>query len=509
MNLLCQISQQLPNFPNGSCSTTPIGQSFSPGTAIIWVNAMWMMSLLLSLTSALFATLLQQWARKYLQMPQIPSEPKPRARVRSSLFLGTQQYYMYFAVETAPTLLHISVFLFFAGLVILFYTIHKAVAIIVSISVGIFVVAYVMVTIFPYIYHNCPYRTPMSNIWWYISHRHLLSLSLSLLWLFEQLHGCVVPPNDGQNPSVRQRILSPILDDVRDAVNKHRQRLKDGFRETIVQWALEASDNVDVKALAWWLKLPALAEESKAQDFLACVPQKMIVQLMNDPESKVVFSEHLLTLLRSCEPGSLVGLDENERKTRLLVCLHAINRIAQECVNPNSDIDVNFMRTNFANIRLMQAMWADSDPGIRVTSRSICALLARRLLSDSLGETELRWLEAVTGASSNMIFISNITDRDRMNLKAFVYGVLAHQGPDLPAEHATSFTETLAILMDAGIESPFNKAQFETQLSALLEQIERDATPRSTGLEVAAKIRLIFRDFLLTPTPAPAATQQP
>jgi len=55
------------------------------------------------------------------------------------LFLGTLKYDMSLAVETVPTVLHFSVFLFFAGLVIFFFTIHKAVAIAVSVSVGVFV----------------------------------------------------------------------------------------------------------------------------------------------------------------------------------------------------------------------------------------------------------------------------------------------------------------------------------------------------------------------------------
>jgi Family of unknown function (DUF6535) len=92
--LLCQISQQLSNFVNGSCSTPPIGQSFSPGASIIWVNAMWIMSLLLSLTASLFATLLQQWARRYVQIPQIADEPKRRARVHSFLSFGTQKHWI-------------------------------------------------------------------------------------------------------------------------------------------------------------------------------------------------------------------------------------------------------------------------------------------------------------------------------------------------------------------------------------------------------------------------------
>jgi len=57
--LLQQISHQLPNPPNSTNSNTG-DQSSSHGTAMVWVNAMWLISLVLSITSALIATLLQQ-----------------------------------------------------------------------------------------------------------------------------------------------------------------------------------------------------------------------------------------------------------------------------------------------------------------------------------------------------------------------------------------------------------------------------------------------------------------
>ena len=258
VDLLCQISQQLPNFTTGTCTPPQAGQSFLPGAAIVWVNSMWMMSLILSLTSALLATLVQQWARRYVQMPEIPGDPKDRARVRSFLFFGTQRYKMRIAIETAPTLLHFSVFLFFAGLVIQFFSINKVVAIVVSVSVGIFVTAYFVLTILPYIEHNCPYRTPMSNIWWYISHPSLFLGAFCFRSLFSQLHSWFVPYNLGVFDRRRQHILVPPLEFFKKAVEKHKQRLKDGFRETIVRGALQGSGDVDVNALTWWFQLPEI-----------------------------------------------------------------------------------------------------------------------------------------------------------------------------------------------------------------------------------------------------------
>jgi hypothetical protein len=416
---------------------------------------------------------------------------------------------MRLAVETAPTLLHFAVFLFFAGLVILFFSINKAVAIIVSISVGIFAVAYFTLTILPCIFHNCPYRTPMSNVWWYISHPFLLSIFFGFRWIFRKLHDRIVPYNLGEVTFLRQRILVSLLRIFEGSVERHGKRLKDGFRETIVQGALEAPDNVDVEALTWWLQLPALTDESKAQDFLAHIPEETIVQLMGGPDEsgKAVFREHLLTLLRSCGPGSLgIGLDDNERKTRLLVCLHAMHRVAHASVVQNFDVD--FVRSNFANMSFMRTMWANSDVGVRVTSRSICALLARCLLRRSqLEGPELGWLQDVTEEPSNTIFNSEIATRERMNLDAFVYGLLSHQGAELTAEHATTFTETLAILMNAGIQRPFDRTIFQEQLSVLIEHIRHDTTQR--GSEIVNKLLRMFGDFLAPPVHALAGPQQP
>jgi len=509
--LLCQISQQLSNFTNGTCSPPQPGQSLSPGAPIIWANAMWMMSLLLSLTSALFATLLQQWARRYVETPQISSEPKQRARVRSYLFFGTRKYRMRTAVETVPTLLHASVFLFLAGLVTLFFTIHKTVAIFVSISVGIFVVAYVALTILPYINHNCPYRTPMSNVWWYTSHLSLFSVYFCFHRLFRQLHGRLVRPNLGGVVSNTQRILVSGLKIFEGAVNKHKMRLKDGFGRTIMQRHLRASDDVDFEALTWWLKQPALAEESQAQDFLACLPKETVVHFMHDRSRKLIFSGHLFTLLRSFGPGLLaVGLDENERKARLLVYLRAIHCITYDFVNHRFinryfEDDINFVRSRFAETNHMRVMWADSDPGIRVTSRCICVLLARCLLHRVLpGASDLAWLQNVIGESSDTIFNSDIPQRDRMNLKAFVYGILAHEGGDLPAQHVTSFTETLAILMtpEAEVQNSFDRTRFQIRLTDLVRQMEQDTAPGST--EVVERLRRTFEDFLTAPVPGAA-----
>ena len=141
-------------------------QPSHPPVSIITVNILWLISLVLNIVSALFATLTLQWSRRFAQVPRVS-----RARVlnRPFLFIGTLTYDLDRAVAITVMLLHFSVFLFLVGLVIFFFTIHKIVATVVSVAVGLFGVVYLTLTVLACIDRSCPYRTPLSDVWW--SHR--------------------------------------------------------------------------------------------------------------------------------------------------------------------------------------------------------------------------------------------------------------------------------------------------------------------------------------------------
>ena len=211
--------------------------------------------------------MMQQWARIFIDLPQTPSISTERARVRSFLFFGMKKYRMHLAVETAPTLLHLSVFLFFIGLVVFFFTIFKTVAIIVLIAVGLFGLAYFVLTILPCLDHSCPYRTPMLSLWWHLWHTSLSYVAPCLRFIVIQLYNCLVPLNlgePGQVTSRRQRILSQWWQTIDKFSKKHEERLEHGFRGTVVKYALEDSQgHIDVEALTWLFQLPALTEKSK------------------------------------------------------------------------------------------------------------------------------------------------------------------------------------------------------------------------------------------------------
>jgi hypothetical protein len=514
--LLGQISQQLSGLANGTIVPPQPYPSSPPSASIICVNGLWLLSLMLSTTSALFATMTQQWVSRYLQLPQIPSVPRKRARVRSYLFLGTLKYAMHHAVETAPTLLHLSVFLFNIGLVIFFFPIHKTVAIILLVSVAIFGVAYFVVTILPCLDRICPYCTPMSNISWYLWH-FLPSLVASILQRIVKLfHTLLVPYNLGNmtNDSPwRQKKLAKWLVGIENALKNQSDRLTDGYRESIVKDALKAPQNIDVKALTWLFQLPALTEESKFERYVAGIPGEIIVQLFikHVTSGKVSFLEHLSSLLRSCAPGT-TGLDENTSRLRLLVCLDAVHHIAKasavpSVVSQSHEPVIKEVRIKFANMRLMRELWAHGDPTIRMTARSICALLAKPLLhKDSwlLGQPELAWLQDVLGELSTTIYsqLGDYTVLDNMNIDSFVYGVFSHQTgySDLPSTQATSFIETLAILMSSGTRlTDVRRETFDVKFESLIRRVEAGSHQHRDN--IVDKLRRIFQDVFPSAVP--------
>ncbi|KAH9962312.1 hypothetical protein BGW80DRAFT_1255672 [Lactifluus volemus] len=418
--LLGQISQQLAGLASNEFVQPVAFSPSSPTTSIILVNCMWLLSLVLSICAALSATLMQEWARRYIQIPQIPSGQVQRAR----------KYYMDHAVEMIPTLLHLSVFLFFAGLTILIFASHQTVAIVLSISVGLFGLVYFALTILSCFRLNCPYRTPISSICWYIWHSLLSFEAFIRSFLLKRLHNLLVPSNLGEIRTLKQRKLIQWLDISEDALSKHGKRLKDGFPKSVVQGALDAPVGVDLNALTWMLELPALAERKKVQN--------MFISVINS----TLFYEAV----------SRLQLDST-RKASVPI---------PNGITPSVGV-LNDLRTNFAKIGLMRVLWADNDPAIRVIARSICALLARHFLRKyPLMDSELAWLQEVMGSRHTQYSVHSVTPPvDSMNIDSFI---------------ATLFVETLAILKSGGSQSTVHRDTFEDWISGFIERAKNRAS---------------------------------
>ncbi|KAI9439583.1 hypothetical protein H4582DRAFT_1850754 [Lactarius indigo] len=183
-SLLAQISQQLSTTNDTSPTASSSAQSFTPSTSVVFVNLVWFLSLVLSLTSAILATFLQQWARRHLQVIQRNHEPHVRAHIQEYLFRGIRRFRTFSLVETLPFLLLVSLLLFFAGLVVFAFLANHSVAYYTLVTVGFFFVLYIYLTLIPLTHHDCPFYTPYTSLLWF-------SAQLAPLSYFSVVYHCV------------------------------------------------------------------------------------------------------------------------------------------------------------------------------------------------------------------------------------------------------------------------------------------------------------------------------
>jgi hypothetical protein len=95
-------------------TSLPPYPTFEPLSSDIRVNAFWLVGLVCSLSAALLAILIQQWARSYMRVFQMYDHPLKRARFRQFFFEGANG--MRKLAKQVPQLILVSLFLFFVGL---------------------------------------------------------------------------------------------------------------------------------------------------------------------------------------------------------------------------------------------------------------------------------------------------------------------------------------------------------------------------------------------------------
>ncbi|KAJ7644691.1 hypothetical protein FB45DRAFT_298775 [Roridomyces roridus] len=170
VQLLAQISQQLAAAANGSTFLLPQRTpAFAPPTASLVCNYFWFVSLGLSLSCALVATLVEQWARDFLHKADMRSAPAMRARIFSYLYYGLKRFSMHVVVDIIPLLLHASLLFFFAGLVAFLIPINIPMAAVAGAILALVTAMYSILTFLPLMYLDCPYRTPLSGAFWDLS----------------------------------------------------------------------------------------------------------------------------------------------------------------------------------------------------------------------------------------------------------------------------------------------------------------------------------------------------
>jgi hypothetical protein len=263
------------------------------------------MSLVTSISCALLATLLQQWARRYLMVTQPHYGIAKRARIRAFFAEGVDKFVILWVAESLPTLLHTSLFLFFAGLIVFLHNVNFTMFKLVLSWIGFCMALYGCATFPPMFFHDCPYFTPFTIFLWQVA--------LGILDIFYQVRSSF--------GSSRHR---EALEKLRDRYHKWNMQ---GLHKTAEETALLPSLSwLDTRAFMW--TFDSLAEDRELERFFSGLPgfrrsSKVVVDplLSLTSQQKQRFSDALKWLLKVT--FSTDCLPDTVKKQRAIVCAKA------------------------------------------------------------------------------------------------------------------------------------------------------------------------------------------
>ena len=374
--------------PNATLTSvpSPIAKPlpFSPPNYAVWVNSLWFLSLVISLICALLASSLHQWARRYFRVTQPAGcGPEKRARVRAFYANGLKILPNSRIVEALPTLLHLSLFLFFAGLVILLVNVNHAVSNCVVWLIGLFSIVYGLITVLPIVRHDSPYYSPLSPLAWY--------MYTGTRYLFLKV---LFPIRSGR---IRDFETWQRLRDLRD---RYYRWILGGREKAAEEMALDSvrSSDTDADILLW--AIDALGGDDRMANFLEVIPGFFNSKSVKNLKRKLpdVFRKKFWMALNGFFERTLSSksiIEDATKYHRLDIGMNAIRTITIPDI-PSIPKEILFKPWDqmLQNVEMGHAMarWRTSDNG-DVAQYAQC--IATRILT-SVREYNDRWIALAT-----------------------------------------------------------------------------------------------------------------
>ncbi|KAI0666951.1 hypothetical protein C8Q78DRAFT_928288, partial [Trametes maxima] len=165
---LQQISLQLSSFSSNPPFVNSTQPAFQPSDAdtppvprsAIWLNILWFSGLILSLASASIGIMVKQWLNEYGSGISSGGTTRETARLRQYRLNGLVYWRVPEIVMAIPILLQVALALFLAGLLVLMFTLHNAVAAVGSTLVGLLAIFTAGTLLLPLVKSSCAYVSP-------------------------------------------------------------------------------------------------------------------------------------------------------------------------------------------------------------------------------------------------------------------------------------------------------------------------------------------------------------
>ena len=184
------------------------------------------------------------------------------------------------AVEGLPTLLHLSLFLFFGGLAIFLFNVDQEVFTCVLLWIVFFSIVYGLVTLLPLIRHDSPYNTPLSiTARFFYARIRFLYFRIQYMALKVFVH---YRDRKQRNRRYQKRQVRRYRR-WRDKMERRLNRLKSVSVEMKAEESVEEQPpEIDVRILDWTIS--ALGDDDSLEKFFEAIPGFVNSKLVKDLE---------------------------------------------------------------------------------------------------------------------------------------------------------------------------------------------------------------------------------
>jgi hypothetical protein len=378
--------------PGSNVSSIPFDDpaTFEPPTSAIWVSTLWSLSLVVSLTCALLATLLQQWARRYLHITQKRNDPQKRAQTRELMSQAlTKLVRLSWMIELLPFLLHTSVFLFLSGFVVYLFSFNNLVAELAGACAGTSLLSYLYVSIAPIYSRDSPYSTPLTTLVWAIT-MGIISLLHRLRYFF----------------ALHSRSRPEDTDNIRKSFRFYYQRMLKGTTKDVERLADNPTSCLATSVLL--STFDSLDGDSDIEQFLSCIPgfyasasarshsHGATLDRFNShilPRSIISFMEHVLS------SDLLSSPDKEATITTCLKAIKADTRLLESTFQETLQTPDSVILSHPDFVRLavgqLPRVDADAEPAVKDYAQCVVAVAVNRTQLDDRTWTDVaeRYLE--------------------------------------------------------------------------------------------------------------------
>ena len=211
---LVNVTQNIPLTPGSE-------EQFRRTFDIVTVNILWFASIVICVCCGVFATLLQQWARRYQALAQGGDTKDERERVQRFLHKSLGRFQLSWIQHLLTMGLHLSIGLYSLGILLFIFHVDRNLVIYACIGFSPIFFTYIMLTILPIFFLDSPYHTPFSVPVWFIWWAVKFSIHSGIAKLFFRL--------------LRHEMVVYL----HEQAEEHKKRFMDGLEMTVERHAKE------------------------------------------------------------------------------------------------------------------------------------------------------------------------------------------------------------------------------------------------------------------------------